>query len=62
MSYLLHQQETLTGFKWMANKATELMAKGKTVLFAFEEAIGRAQLKLSGIKFLSRLAEFYDFL
>ncbi|KAI0233011.1 Phosphoglucomutase-2 [Lamellibrachia satsuma] len=32
--------ETLTGFKWMANKATELMAKGKTVLFAFEEAIG----------------------
>lgn len=32
--------ETLTGFKWMANKACELMAKGKTVLFAFEEAIG----------------------
>ncbi|XP_023232490.1 phosphoglucomutase-2-like [Centruroides sculpturatus] len=32
--------ETLTGFKWMANKACELMANGKTVLFAFEEAIG----------------------
>ncbi|KAK2170492.1 hypothetical protein NP493_1150g00010 [Ridgeia piscesae] len=32
--------ETLTGFKWMGNKATELMAQGKTVLFAFEEAIG----------------------
>lgn len=32
--------ETLTGFKYMGNKACELMAKGKTVLFAFEEAIG----------------------
>lgn len=32
--------ETLTGFKWMGNKAHELMEKGKTVLFAFEEAIG----------------------
>ncbi|XP_041360176.1 phosphoglucomutase-2-like [Gigantopelta aegis] len=33
-------EETLTGFKWMANKADELMKKGKTVLLAFEEAIG----------------------
>lgn len=32
--------ETLTGFKWMANKAWDLMKLGKTVLFAFEEAIG----------------------
>lgn len=32
--------ETLTGFKWMGNKADELMKEGKTVLFAFEEAIG----------------------
>jgi phosphoglucomutase/phosphopentomutase len=32
--------ETLTGFKWMGNKACELMKNGKTVLFAFEEAIG----------------------
>lgn len=32
--------ETLTGFKWMANKACDLMKLGKTVLFAFEEAIG----------------------
>ena len=37
--YILFQ-ETLTGFKWMANKSIELMEKGKTVLFAFEEAIG----------------------
>ncbi|XP_047126037.1 phosphopentomutase isoform X1 [Hydra vulgaris] len=33
-------EETLTGFKWMGNKTTELHEKGKTVLFAFEEAIG----------------------
>nr|XP_050040092.1 phosphopentomutase-like [Dermacentor andersoni] len=32
--------ETLTGFKWMGNKACELMKAGKTVLLAFEEAIG----------------------
>ncbi|KAH8355679.1 glucose 1,6-bisphosphate synthase [Drosophila serrata] len=32
--------ETPTGFKWMGNKAIELQAAGKTVLFAFEEAIG----------------------
>lgn len=32
--------ETLTGFKWMANCADDLLKKEKTVLFAFEEAIG----------------------
>ncbi|KAH8355238.1 hypothetical protein KR093_009389, partial [Drosophila rubida] len=32
--------ETLTGFKWMGNKAIEEKAAGKHVLFAFEEAIG----------------------
>lgn len=32
--------ETLTGFKWMGNKAIELMEQGKHVLFAYEEAIG----------------------
>ncbi|XP_064547838.1 phosphopentomutase [Drosophila montana] len=32
--------ETLTGFKWMANKAIEEQLAGRTVLFAFEEAIG----------------------
>lgn len=32
--------ETLTGFKWMGNKSHELINDGKTVLFAFEEAIG----------------------
>ncbi|KAK3731220.1 hypothetical protein QZH41_011197, partial [Actinostola sp. cb2023] len=32
--------ETLTGFKWMANQAYDRMQQGKTVLFAYEEAIG----------------------
>lgn len=32
--------ETLTGFKWMGNKSFELIGDEKTVLFAFEEAIG----------------------
>ncbi|XP_054460372.1 phosphoglucomutase-2 [Anoplopoma fimbria] len=35
-----HFEETLTGFKWMGNRARDLLDNGKTVLFAFEEAIG----------------------
>uniref|UniRef100_A0A8C7X0A2 Phosphoglucomutase 2 n=1 Tax=Oryzias sinensis TaxID=183150 RepID=A0A8C7X0A2_9TELE len=35
-----HFEETLTGFKWMGNRAKELIDQGNTVLFAFEEAIG----------------------
>ncbi len=30
----------MTGFKWMGNKADQLTKQGKTVIFAFEEAIG----------------------
>ncbi|VDP43034.1 unnamed protein product [Soboliphyme baturini] len=33
-------EETLTGFKWMANKAATLRSQGKTVLMAWEESIG----------------------
>ncbi|XP_052279958.1 phosphopentomutase-like [Dreissena polymorpha] len=33
-------EETLTGFKWMGNRADTVLKEGKTVLFAFEEAIG----------------------
>lgn len=33
-------EETLTGFKWMGNKTDQFIKEGKTVLFAFEEAIG----------------------
>ena len=32
--------ETLTGFKWLGNKAQDVIAEGKTFLFGFEEAIG----------------------
>ncbi|EPB72911.1 phosphoglucomutase/phosphomannomutase, alpha/beta/alpha domain II [Ancylostoma ceylanicum] len=31
---------TLTGFKWLGNKADELRSKGKTVILAWEESIG----------------------
>eukprot|EP00054_Salpingoeca_dolichothecata_P024258 m.164779 g.164779 ORF g.164779 m.164779 type:complete len:592 (+) comp24957_c0_seq2:29-1804(+) len=33
-------EETLTGFKWLANLAADLETKGNKVLFSFEEAIG----------------------
>lgn len=33
-------EETLTGFKWLGNRATELEKQGKTVILAYEEAIG----------------------
>uniref|UniRef100_A0A915KI78 Phosphoglucomutase n=1 Tax=Romanomermis culicivorax TaxID=13658 RepID=A0A915KI78_ROMCU len=33
-------EETLTGFKWMANRAHELICLGKTVLLCWEESIG----------------------
>lgn len=37
---MLAFQETLTGFKWMGNVSHDLLQQSKTVLFAFEEAIG----------------------
>lgn len=36
----LYYEETLTGFKWLGNKADELQKKGLTFIYAFEEAIG----------------------
>jgi phosphomannomutase len=33
-------EETLTGFKWIGNKAVDLRRAGQTVLFSYEEAIG----------------------
>ena len=33
-------EETLTGFKWMGNRAFELADEGWEVLFSFEEALG----------------------
>ncbi|KAK9458493.1 uncharacterized protein V1516DRAFT_644058 [Lipomyces oligophaga] len=35
-----YYEETLTGFKWLGNRAIDLEKKGYTVPFAFEEAIG----------------------
>lgn len=33
-------EETLTGFKWLGNKARELESVGRNVCFAYEEALG----------------------
>lgn len=33
-------EDTLTGFKWLGNRALDLQAAGKTVLLTVEEAIG----------------------
>jgi len=33
-------EETLTGFKWMANRGLQLKKEGYHILFAFEEALG----------------------
>ncbi|KAK9454932.1 hypothetical protein V1511DRAFT_375514 [Dipodascopsis uninucleata] len=35
-----HYEETLTGFKWIGNKAIDLEKEGYRVPFAYEEAIG----------------------
>ncbi|XP_047119897.1 phosphoglucomutase-2 isoform X3 [Schistocerca piceifrons] len=58
--------ETLTGFKWMGNKADQLIAEGKHVIFAFEEAIGfmfgTAVLDKDGISAGIRVAEMVAYL
>ncbi|XP_075224425.1 phosphoglucomutase 2 isoform X2 [Lycorma delicatula] len=36
----LYFEDTLTGFKWIAQRAVDLTSNDYTVLFAFEEAIG----------------------
>jgi phosphomannomutase len=35
-----HYEETLTGFKWIANRAVELEREGYEFVFGFEEALG----------------------
>ncbi|XP_076062732.1 phosphoglucomutase 2 isoform X2 [Oratosquilla oratoria] len=56
-----HFVETLTGFKWMGNVGYDLIQEGKTVLFAFEEAIGFMNgsevLDKDGVSAAMRLAE-----
>lgn len=36
----VHYTETLTGFKWLGNRALDLEAEGYDVRFAYEEALG----------------------
>jgi phosphomannomutase len=36
----VHFDETLTGFKWIANRAIELEGEGKRFAFGYEEALG----------------------
>jgi len=38
--YGVHYAETLTGFKWIANKALELEQSGHTFVMGYEEALG----------------------
>ena len=56
--------ETLTGFKWLGNKAFELQQQGYNVIFAFEEAIGFMIGTLvydkDGISALGVLAQFLN--
>ncbi len=35
-----HYEETLTGFKWIANRALELLPSGQQFIFGYEEALG----------------------
>ena len=36
----VHYEETLTGFKWIANRAMDLEREGKRFVFGYEEALG----------------------
>jgi phosphomannomutase len=36
----IHYEETLTGFKWIANRAIELESEGFEFVFGYEEALG----------------------
>ncbi|XP_058805700.1 phosphopentomutase isoform X2 [Phymastichus coffea] len=59
-------EETLTGFKWMGNVASDLIKSGKTVLFAYEEAIGfmcgSNVLDKDGVSAGTRVAEMAAYL
>jgi len=59
-------EETLTGFKWMANKSIDLIKEGKHVLLAFEEAIGfmfgDQVLDKDGVSAGAIMAEFASYL
>lgn len=56
----------MTGFKWMGNRAYQLLKEGKEVLFAFEEAIGfmcgNAVLDKDGVSAAVAVAELATYL
>ncbi|MCG8556758.1 MAG: phospho-sugar mutase [Proteobacteria bacterium] len=60
----VHWERTLTGFKWLAQRAQQLTAAGKRVVFAFEEALGYMASGLAwekdGISAALLLAELAD--
>ena len=66
VGYTFRLQETLTGFKWLGNRAHELRERGEEVLFAFEEAIGYmcgcVVLDKDGISAAAVMAEFASWL
>ncbi|XP_064000179.1 glucose 1,6-bisphosphate synthase isoform X2 [Pogoniulus pusillus] len=59
-------EETLPGFKWVGNRAQELLGMGMEVLFAFEESIGfmcgTSVLDKDGVSAAVVLAEMASFL
>ncbi|NXX49868.1 PGM2L synthase, partial [Tricholaema leucomelas] len=61
-----HFEETLPGFKWVGNRAQELLGMGMEVLFAFEESIGfmcgTSVLDKDGVSAAVVLAEMASFL
>jgi len=61
----LYYEETLTGFKWLGNKAESLTQKGYTFLYAFEEAIGymisNICLDKDGLRAAAAVAEMANF-
>jgi len=61
--YGLRFEETLTGFKWIGNKARDLEKEGYSVIFSYEEAIGFCVSDIvrdkDGVVAASCLAELY---
>ncbi|MFH4975862.1 hypothetical protein AB6A40_002571 [Gnathostoma spinigerum] len=58
-------EQTLTGFKWLGNKADELRKEGRNVLLAWEESIGfmpGAALDKDGISAAAIFAEIASYL
>ncbi|XP_050524981.1 phosphopentomutase isoform X2 [Daktulosphaira vitifoliae] len=62
----IYFEETLTGFKWMGNRANKLISEGFEVLFAFEESIGymcgTSVLDKDGISAAIKVAELAIYL